>query len=285
MERGEGGVQQFDVEKKANYTVEANPRFSGYQSMHVTERDETKPWKPAKTIEVTHADGTKESVDAMVPAFMFTDRNGDQISVQVGTVEHIDNLHFKGEDLGSRFQEPDIQTLFADAAKRMPEGLVARKGIFTFDLDMGKEMGKEGLASLEELVNDGVVRPEDVALIRSVKAEVQALNKESDSAKMRAFVEAFSQQHPDARIQFSLIREDRAIVPTVSAPKRSTSKLFVMMGPDDQGKTTLFTMAPGRDMPRHPIRGQHTSREGQFDEATFQQSADAWFETVMLSGK
>jgi hypothetical protein len=58
-----------------------------------------------------------------------------------------------------------------------------------------------------------------------------------------------------------------------------------MMGPDASGsKPSVYTLAPGRDMPRHPIRGQHTSREQVFDEATFQQSADAWFNTVMLSG-
>ena len=281
--------RRADAERAAHYEVAANPEFLGFESVQVTEYDEAKPWRPAKTLEVVGADGSKaEGVDANAMAFTLKDVEGNEIEVSIGTAGHIDALHIKGEDLGSKFDEPDFESLMRDAAARLPDGLATRKGIFTLDVDMGKGMGMEGIASLDELVRDGVLTEEDVALARSYKAEIQRLNLEGDSKALQSFVAKFAEEHPDAKVGFKLIRDDRAIVPAVVSPKRPTTKLFVMMGPHPtkSDRVSLYTLAPGRDMPRHPIRGQHTSVDGKdFNAESFQQSAEAWFETAMLTGK
>ena len=98
------------------------------------------------------------------------------------------------------------------------------------------------------------------------------------------FVESFRAAHPEHKIQFQLVR-GTVIVPTVDSPKRPTTKLFMAMGPGVDEKMTMYTIAPGRDMPRHPNPGQHTDKEGKVNEETFKQSSDAWFDTVMLTGK
>lgn len=277
---------QRAVEGGKNYELTANPEYLNFKSVKIATVDESKPWKPALTVDVIKVDGAvAEGIDANTPFFKLTDKNGKEILVSAATAGHIQDLHINGTDLGSKFDEPDLQSLFQDVASHMPEGQADREGIFTFDMDMGKSMGSEGLASFAELMNDGVLEEKDIALAQEFKAEVQALNRESDQEKMRAFVAGYAASHPEALVQFVLIRGDRAIVPQVKAPKRPTTKLFVMMGPDASGsKPSIYTLAPGRDMPRHPIAGQHTTAQGVFSEATFQQSADVWFNTVMLAG-
>ncbi len=278
--------KDVEVEHRPSYTLQVNPEFLDFTALKVTSQDEAKSWKPALTVEVTKADGSVvRDLDANIPFFTFKDSQGKEIIVTAATAGHIYHLHIQGEDLGSHFNEPSLQALFADLAAHMPAGLADREGIFTFDIAMDKNMGKEGIASMDELVRDGILTPDDVAAARAYKSEVQALNKGGDKEAMRAFVDQFAEDNPHAKVTFALIRDGEAIVPQVRAAKRVTQKLFVMMGPDTSGeKRNLYTIAPGRDMPRHPIAGQHVSREGVVDEASFQQSANAWFDTVMLVG-
>ena len=44
-------------------------------------------------------------------------------------------------------------------------------------------------------------------------------------------------EHPDCKIQLQVIRSGAVIVPTVSAPKRSTTKLYMVLDPMKNGKT------------------------------------------------
>jgi hypothetical protein len=277
---------RVEHEKAPKYSLKANEEYLGFQQVKVTEVDESKPWKPASKVEVTKRDGSiAEGLDANASFFTLKDAEGNEIIVTAATAGHIDELHIKGQDVGSVFDEPDLQSLFKDAAEKLPEGLAKRKGIFTLDVNMGKSMGSEGISSMDELVAAGSLSQDDVDAAVAMKEEVQRLNRASDVPAMTAFAEQYKKDHPDAAVQFTVAR-GAVLLPTVDAPKQPTNKLFVMMGPDATGqKVGVYTVAPGRDMPRHPIPRQYTDREGKFDEEGYKQSEEKWFNTVMLTGK
>lgn len=272
----EGGAQ--------GYEMESNEQYLGFQRVKVTEADDTKPWKPATKVEVTLADGsTEEGLDANTPFFTIKDAAGNEMTLTAAAAGHIDSLHIKGEDAGSKFDYPSLEALMQDVAAHMPEGIAAASGVSDFSVDMGKNMGREGVASLQELVEEGILTDEDLKTIEAVRAIVQQLNLEGDAEANQAYVDEYNNAHADSKLKLQVVR-GQVIVPTVDTPKRQTNKLFQVWGPGADGKKTCYTMAPGRHMPRHPNPGQHMEG-GKMNNDTFQESADAWFETAMLVGE
>lgn len=272
--------------KAPAYQLEAKREFLNFQRVEVTKIDESKPWKPALEVKVTKEDDSVvEGLDANTPFFTFYDKDGNPLNVSAAASGHIDSLHIKGEDAGSKFDEASLEDLFRDAAAKMPEGIATQPGVSAFDVDMGKSMGKEGLASMQELVASDTIPKADIETVQQLKDQIKELNKSGKKEDKEAFINGFKAKKGDCKIQFQLIRGE-VLVPVVDAPKQDTNKLFMVFGPDASGQQkTLYTAAPGRNMPRHPNPGQHTNKEGVLDESTFNESADAWFDTVMLTGK
>ncbi len=273
---------------RPGFTVEANRQFLGFQKVETTKVDETKPWKPALEVRVTNADGSiEEGVDANTAFFTFHGgtEGARDLTVTAAAAGHVDSLHIRGTEAGSHFDYPSVEELFEDVAERIPDNVATDPGVSAFDVEMGKPMGREGIASRAELLADETIRGEDVVSADLAREEVLALNREGAPEAKKAFIEKFRRDNPDSRIQFQLVRGD-VLVPVVVAPKRETTKLFLVFGPDATGdKKTLYTAAPGRNMPRHPNPGQHRNKEGVLNDSTFNESANAWFDTVMLVGK
>lgn len=272
---GQSGKEQRDP-----YELTSSPEYLNFQSMEVTEVDETKPWKPAKKVNVTKKTGEAVEIAANTPFFVFKNKDGKELTVSAEASGHIDVLHIKGTEAGSLFDEPSLEALMKDAAQRIPESVASEPGHSAFEMEMGKSMGKEGLASMEELVRDGVLTQEDVQKAMALKDEISKLNREGTKQDKESFI----QTHGDGKVRFQLIRGD-VLVPVVDAAKRPTTKLFMVFGPaEGDDRKTLYTAAPGRNMPRHPNPNQHKDKEGNLNEQTFNESADAWFKTVMLVG-
>ncbi len=265
--------------EKPSYELISVPDYLDFQKVEVTEVDETKPWKPAIKVKVTKKDGETIEIDAKTPFFVFKNKEGKELTVSAATAGHIDSLHIKGADAGSLFDEPSIQALMQDTAKKIPPDITSQPGISAFDIEMGKSMGKEGIASLVELQSSGVLTKEDIDLFMALKDTVAYLNRSGSKEQKEAFVV----QHSTGKVKFQLIRGD-VLVPVVDTPKKSTTKLFMVFGPgEDPNRKTMYTAAPGRNMPRHPNPSQHM-KDGVVDEETFKESANAWFNTVMLVG-
>lgn len=272
-------------ERARNHEIEANEDFLNFLKVEVTKIDETKPWKPALEVRVDKANGeVVEGLDANTTFFTFRDEEGNEMTVTAAAAGHIDSLHIKGEDAGSKFDYDSLQSLFEDVAKKMPKEIASNPGVSDFAIDMGKKMGKEGLASMNELRAEGILTEDDLSAVEAVRAEVVELNKSGDSEAKEAFVKRFKEENPDCKIQFQIVR-GTVLVPVVDTAKRDTTSLFVVFGPGAHGRKTAYTMAPGRHMPRHPNPGQHKNSEGILDENTFNESANAWFDTVMLIGE
>lgn len=269
-----------------SYTLVENPEFAGFQSVEITKIDESKPWKPALEVAVTLADGSrKEGVAADTPFFTFESKDGEKLTVSAASAGHIQSLHIKGEDLGSKFSFSSLKELLASAAERIPKSVSSEPGVLAFDIEMGQPMGKEGLAGMHELVADGTLTVEDVRLADTVREEVSQLNRGDNADARQAFVDRFKSEHPDSKIQFQVVR-NAVVVPVVAIPKRETTKLFMVFGPGTvAGEKTLYTTAPGRNMPPHPNPNQMKDEKGNLDEAKFRQSSNAWFDTVMLTGE
>jgi len=278
------GAESREMEDQA-YTLESNQKFSGFQNVEVTKTDDTKPWKPALEVKVTKADGSViEDLDANTPFFTFRDTEGNEMTVTAAAAGHIDQLHIKGEDAGSKFDYSSLKELFNDVAKKLPPEVASTPGVSDFAIDMERHIGKEGIASMEELRIENILSDVDTNTASAARAEVQELNKNGDKTAKEAFVEKFKTDNPDCQVQFQLVRET-VLVPTVDTPKRDTTKLFMVFGPGADGEKTAYTMAPGRHMPRHPNPDQHKDEEGTLNKQTFQESADAWFDTVTLIRK
>lgn len=242
-----GQAKEFRAPK---YAVEANRDFLDFQRVTTT-KEEDKPWgKVAVEVSVTKADGTVvEGVDANAPFFTFVDGEGKQLTVSADASGHIDSLHIKGEDMGSKFDEPSLEALFQDAAKKMPEGIANEPGVSAFDIEMGKSMGKEGISSMKELVALGAITEADVQEAEKVRETVAGLNKTGDKDSKEGFIAQFKEKNAGCKIQFQLVRGE-VLVPIVDAPKQDTTKLFMVFGPGATGDKTLYTAAPGRNMPR-----------------------------------
>lgn len=278
------GSESHETNEK-NYSLDSNQEFLGFRKLEVTKTDETKPWKPALEVKVIKADGSvAENLDANTPFFTFRDSEGNEMIVTAAAAGHIDQLHIKGDDAGSKFDYPSLESLFKDVAQKLPQEVASAPGVSDFAIDMGRHMGKEGIASMAELKEEGILNENDLSAAESVRAEVQELNKSGDEVAKNAFVEKFKADNPDCKVQFQVVR-GTVLVPIVDSAKRDTTKLFMVFGPGAGAKKTAYTMAPGRHMPRHPNPGQHKNQEGVLNEETFKESADAWFETVMLTGK
>ena len=150
--------QMSTPEQQGNYRLEANQQFLNFQSVKETKIDEEKAWKPALEVQVTNADGTiVEGLGANTPFFTFEDVYGNKLTVSAAAAGHIDEIHIKGKDAGSKFDEPSLEALLKDAATKMPEGIATEKGVSAFDIEMGKSMGRDGIASMAELKDQGVL--------------------------------------------------------------------------------------------------------------------------------
>jgi len=280
-------VENAEV-KGSGFLVEADPAFSNFQEVKVTKVDDSKPWKPPMEVEVAFPDGRKETMDAATPFFTLKSavEGGKDLTVSAAVAGHVDSLHFKGEDAGSRFDYPSLESMLQDVAGKLPEKVATEPGVSAFDLEMGKHMGKEGLASADELLKDGAISSDEVLAVESERQTVYELNKTGSPEEKKAFVERFRAEHPDSSVQFDVIRGS-VVAPVVDVPKRDTTKLFMVFGPNekDPNRKTMWTAAPGRNMPPHPIPGQHMDKEGTLNEETFAESSKAWFDTMMLVGK
>lgn len=272
---------------KGHYALLSEPKYKGFKDVKVTEFDESKPWKPPVKVKVTTADGKEEEIPASTPFHTFEGDAGKKLIVSAAEAGHIDDLHIKGIEPGSHFDYPSLEALFADVAEKLPAGIADTPGTSAFDMDMGKKMGSEGLATMQELLADQVISQGDIDIAQRYKEEVIQLNKTGDQVARQAFVAKFVGENPNCKIQFQVIRGGAVLVPTVQAPKRSTNKIFMVFGPTDpvqEGVKTMWTTAPGRYMPRHPVPTQFNPAEGGVEGDAYKEAANAWFDTVMLVG-
>lgn len=265
--------------------LHVNEEYLGFQKIEVTKIDETKPWKPPLEVEVTKADGSVVTIPADTPFFTFVTADGKKLTVSAAAAEHIDSLHIRGTEAGSHFDYPNLQALFADIQGKLPVEAATSEGPYAVSIPMGRNMGKEGIASMAELRGSGILTDADVQLAQGVRQQVFDLNLKGTAQEKQAFIDGYRKAHPEAKVQFQLVR-DSIIVPVVDAPKRDTQNLFLVFGPDGKGGKTLWTAAPGRNMPKHPDPKQHMEEgSGKLNEKSFKESADAWFDTVMLQGR
>ncbi len=275
-------ISRSEILNPANFELEIpNPSLLDFQSIEVIAVDESLPYRPAKTVEVTYLDGSKEVADASMPALVLKDQAGNKLSVSIAAVGHIDALHFNDNEPGSRFDYPGVTDLFTDIASLLPPEIAEHQDESSaFSVDTGKHMGVEGVATMQELIEEGVLSEIDVSDVKAFKDGIAELNLHGNEAEKKQFIEEYSQQHSDAKIKFQLVRGG-VVVPGVQAPKRPTTQLFMVFGPGAKGKT-MYTAAPGRYMPPFPSPKQHVSADGEVNETTFLESAQVWFETVML---
>lgn len=271
-----------DIEKP-NFELQINPDLQGFQSIRVTEVDDSLPYRPAKLVEVTKADGTVTEADANTPYAVFSDNSGGELTVSAAAAGHIDELHVKGTEPGSKFDVGSLDELMGIVSENLPSDIAQAEGVSALSVETGRSMGEEGVAGLDELLGKGLIAPEDIDGLAASRDQISQLNLEGSPEDKDAFVTQFNETHAEGKIKLQLVRGS-VIVPTADVPKQPTTKLFMVFGPGKTGKT-MYTMAPGRFMPKMPNAAEHTSPDGVVNEATFKESSEAWLNTVMLTGE
>ncbi len=276
--------QPRNIEEKY-FSLEINPDFLDFQKVIVTKVDESKPWKPPIEVKVIKQNGDIiENLDANTPFFKIIDKQGNSIIITAASAGHIDELHIKAKEPGSKFSYNSLVELFEDIIQKLPPNVASEPGVTAFAIEMNREMGKEGLASIEELLNNGIIDQQDINILESYRTEVFNLNKSGTIEEKHNFIKKYQSTHPDAKIQFQIIR-NKVLVPVIRSPKKTTTKLFMAIGPNNKGQKIIYTMAPGRYMPKHPNPDQHKDKNGVLDEESFEESANAWFDNIMLIGE
>lgn len=248
-------------EENAMFDLEVDGSLEGFKTVEVTKIDESKPWKPALEVKVTQADGTvTEAVDANRPVYTFKDGKGRTLRVSIATAGHIDDMHIHAKEPGSKFEQNSLTELMRDVAAHLPDNVMDRQGIATFDMEMEKQMGLEGIASMDELLREGVIAESDVNTAKGEQARVFELNRAGSLEEKKEFIEEFKAAHPESKIQFQLVR-DTVLVPVVASAKRPTTKLFMMMGPGRRRNTSgVYRCAGSRYAPSSKSRTAHGSR-------------------------
>lgn len=274
-----GFVPQINSEaqqavEQDGFELQINSDLQGFQSVQVT--------KTTKVVEVTKADGSVYEVDANTPYAVFKDDNGYELTVSVKAVGHIDKLHIKGAEPGSKFDIGSIDELMRIVGENLPNDIARTEGVSAFSVETGRPMGEEGVASLDELLEKGLIAHEDIEGLVASRDQISQLNLEGSAEDKDTFVTQFNETYADSKIKLQLVRGG-VIVPTANVPKQPTTKLFMVFGPSETGKT-MYTMAPGRFMPKMPNVAEHTAPDGVVNYATFKESSDAWLNTVMLTG-
>ncbi len=107
--------------ENSGYKLEAVPEYLNFQSVEVTEIDEAMPWALPLKVKITKADGTvEEDVNGNTTFFTFTDTQGQKLTVSAAASGHIDDIHFKGEDVGSRFNYGSLEEMLLEAEGIIP---------------------------------------------------------------------------------------------------------------------------------------------------------------------
>ena len=267
---------------RPDFKLQINPDLQGFQSISVTDVDDSLPYRPAKLVEVTKADGMVTEADANTPYAVFSDSNGDEITISIAAAGHIDELHVKGAEPGSKFGVDSLDELMGIVSENLPSDIAQSEGVSAFSVETGKPMGEEGVAGLEELLEKGLISPEDIEGLAASREQISQLNLEGSSEEKDAFVAHFNETYVNSKIKLQLVRGG-VIVPAADRPKQPTTKLFMVFGPGKTGKT-MYTMAPGRLMPKMPKVTEHTSPDGVVNVQSFEESSIAWLNTVMLTG-
>jgi hypothetical protein len=181
--------------------------------------------------------------------------DGRKIHVPAFAAVQVMGLHLHGEREGSQLARP-LEDSFAMVAQALPENLPYQDGVAAFSIDLGQYTGMEGVASQQEMLDKGVMTPDDVQKLDNVKNEVFLLNLVATVEERKAFVERFNTQMT-GNAQLG-VRGD-AIVPFFTHPKQPTNQMFMVVA-EGKGElpegllryATVITMAPGRYMDKLP---------------------------------
>jgi len=267
----------------ANYDGELNLEFVEFNRMKGTEVDESLPYKPPLKVSVAMEDGSTVETDASTPYVVFEDYLGGRLDISLAVAGHIKDLHIDGNEAGSVFNVSSLRELMDVVGANLPTGVAGEAGVSAFSVETGRAMGEEGVGALSELLDKGLVAAEDIDSLSLSGAEIARLNLEGTPEDRATFVEAYNVQHPNSKIILQQIRGG-IIIPAAKVPKQPTTELFMVFGPTGDKTKTMYTMAPGRVMPRMPNPSEHI-QDGVVNAETFKESSDAWLNTVMLIGE
>jgi hypothetical protein len=101
---------------------------------------------PARSANVIYPDGRRGQdgirhgkIDANADYARFSNADGDVVAMSIATAGHIDGIHIRGTDAGSKFEAASREELSRDVAERLPSEASRDAGVTAFSMEMGKK--------------------------------------------------------------------------------------------------------------------------------------------------
>lgn len=261
------------------FLLETNPAFVGF--------DRLEPAGNARggvsLVNVIWEDGaTLRRVEANTPAYTLVDPTDRYaaIALTLERADHIKKLHLAHGESGSYFTpiihddytpEPiTLEMVMRKVAESVvPDALGGDWFRRTLEMPSGDLPGREGIASLESLLERGIISQSLFNLFFSWHERIAAANLTPGLEVKIRCIEEFKNTLQNngiaSPLTLKLVREAEGgvVVPHVSAMPRLTNKMMVELTRDEKtGGTFIHTIAPGKAMPRHPIRRLYRAGKG-----------------------
>ena len=237
--------------------------------------------------------GALRQIRASTPAFTLL-QSGTKRPAAILTIEragHIQRLHLQHSEAGSYFTplvhdayntEPvSLSMVVNQLAATMK--LSSLRGYWlrrTLELPAGNLPGREGVASTDELLAKGVIDQGEYNLLYDLKDHIISANETPGLEIKRECIKLFD----SLRVRYSplslkLLRGeegDGVVVPHVATMPQPTSKMMVeLTRAKPKAPIQIHTIAPGREMPRHPIAPLFT-HQGSLDTRSLHSAAERW---------
>ena len=217
-------------------------------SIHPSDADRT-------AYRATRPDGSELDLASDDIVVSLRDFSGMTVEVTARSFEHIFSRHVRAQEAGGVFIADSLEEIFRLVARYVPEHLdFENKQSIALEIETEAVVGTEGVISVQELLNQGVVSDEDVTVLNLSQEEVFLLNRSGDLDQKKNFVRKFNQEFESRNVRLGLRAE--AIVPFYKTPRPQTKKIFMALGKDQDESGNehirMYTIAPGRAMEKLP---------------------------------
>lgn len=286
------GLLRGEQVREPEFALDANQFLLGFDSLEPAGvREDGEP-----LVDVMWEDGHAiRKVPSATPAFTIrstADKKAAPVIVTLARADHIQELHLAHRESGSYFTpkiHPDYTSepvtlvmLMEQIATTLRSKMFANIGKrATLQLPSGELPGREGVISLDELLALGTISETTYQIMLKAQDRIIRVNSGNSSAAKENCVADINTQlaaDPVNPLSLKLIRKDEGgvVVPHVFAMPQPTSQMMVELGREGKGSIFIHTVAPGRRMPRHPIKRLYQEDTGAVNVSALHNAAWRW---------
>lgn len=239
------------------------------------------------TVKITTESGTLIRQADEPAAKLNTDNK--TLTISTGALAHLYQNHITQQQNGSQFNVENPKDIFRLLNDNC-DNIKTEDGKTQFTVQADKKIGTSTVASLNYMLEDGIINTEVYSDLKDKEEEITNLNIDGKRKQKEKFVHDFNNKHPNSNLKLTTIkRADHCIVPEVNSSPKETSKATFVFGtiPGQTGESeqTLFTAYPGQKMPPHPNTkdDDFKTKNGELDTQKFIQAQTKWLKNATIN--